>query len=250
MAKTCRSILSGALGYALRHDAVQFNAARGTTPLSAKPKRSPRALTDEERAAWLARLENDAVAMRKDLPDLCKVMLGLGVRVGEALALTWDEIDLDGVDLVVGGQQIRVATAKIEWTLVRVKGVGLVRKSAKTSAGARTSALSPSLTELLRRRKAGSVDSVDALRASAPTSSGGSVDFVDALAGARPVFPDALGGWRDPSNTRRDIRNVRGGEEFAWVTATPSARPRPAGWMRRGSRPGRSPTSSATPGRP
>ena len=39
-------------------------------------------------------------------------------------------------------------------------------------------------------------------------------------AGSRgPLFPDSLGGWRDPSNTSRDLRNARGSEEFAWVTS-------------------------------
>jgi integrase len=34
-----------------------------------------------------------------------------------------------------------------------------------------------------------------------------------------PVFPDAVGGWRDPSNTRRDLRSARGTDGFAWVTS-------------------------------
>jgi len=33
-----------------------------------------------------------------------------------------------------------------------------------------------------------------------------------------PVFPDTLGGWRDPSNTRRMFRDARGTNGFAWVT--------------------------------
>lgn len=34
-----------------------------------------------------------------------------------------------------------------------------------------------------------------------------------------PVFPDTLGGWRDPSNTIRALRPPRGSEGFAWVTS-------------------------------
>jgi hypothetical protein len=34
-----------------------------------------------------------------------------------------------------------------------------------------------------------------------------------------PVFPDTLGGWRDPSNTRRALRGARGSDGFAWVTS-------------------------------
>jgi integrase len=33
------------------------------------------------------------------------------------------------------------------------------------------------------------------------------------------VFPDAVGGWRDPSSTSRDLRNTRGSAGFAWVTS-------------------------------
>ena len=41
-------------------------------------------------------------------------MLATGVRIGEALAVAWDDVDLDG-RLVV-----------IEHTIIRVKGQGLV----------------------------------------------------------------------------------------------------------------------------
>jgi integrase len=40
-----------------------------------------------------------------------------------------------------------------------------------------------------------------------------------AVGGRGPVFPDSAGGWRDPSNTSRDLRNARGSAEFAWVTS-------------------------------
>jgi len=37
--------------------------------------------------------------------------------------------------------------------------------------------------------------------------------------GAGPLFPDSVGGWRDPSNLSRELREARGGGEFAWVTS-------------------------------
>lgn len=37
--------------------------------------------------------------------------------------------------------------------------------------------------------------------------------------GRGPAFPDSEGGFRDPSNTSRDLREARGSEEFAWVTS-------------------------------
>lgn len=42
------------------------------------------------------------------------------------------------------------------------------------------------------------------------------------MAGARldqPVFPDVLGGFRDPANVRRELREARGEEELAWITS-------------------------------
>ena len=34
-----------------------------------------------------------------------------------------------------------------------------------------------------------------------------------------PVFPDAIGGFRDPANVRRDIRDARGDDALAWITS-------------------------------
>jgi integrase len=42
------------------------------------------------------------------------------------------------------------------------------------------------------------------------------------LTGARleqPLFPDLLGGFRDPANVRRELREARGEESLAWVTS-------------------------------
>ena len=34
-----------------------------------------------------------------------------------------------------------------------------------------------------------------------------------------PVFPDSLGGFRDPANVRRDILDARGEDALAWITS-------------------------------
>jgi integrase len=39
-------------------------------------------------------LRADEKAVRKDLPDLSLFMLAAGVRIGEALALIWVDVDL------------------------------------------------------------------------------------------------------------------------------------------------------------
>ncbi|MBV9058103.1 MAG: tyrosine-type recombinase/integrase, partial [Pseudonocardiales bacterium] len=99
------------------------------------------------------------------------------------LAVAWDAVNLEA------------ATVEISYTVVRVKGQGLLRKSTKTAAGTRVLPLPLSTVAMLRRRlRAGRI-------------------------GTTPVFPDSRGGWRDPTNTSRDLRNARGTEEFAWVTS-------------------------------
>jgi integrase len=99
-------------------------------------------------------------------------MLATGVRIGEALAVAWDNVDLDG-RLVV-----------IEHTIIRVKGQGLVRKTTKGLAGERTLRLPGFAMGMLRRRRQDSD-------------------------GRGPVFPDARGGWRDPSNASGSLRAAR-----------------------------------------
>jgi integrase len=50
-----------------------------------------------------------------DLPDLSLLMLATGCRIGECLAIGWDEVDLNG------------AMVDVCWRLVRRTGVGLLR---------------------------------------------------------------------------------------------------------------------------
>ena len=41
------------------------------------------------------------------------------------------------------------------------------------------------------------------------------------MTGARldqPLFPDVLGGFRDPANVRRKLREARGNEASEWIT--------------------------------
>jgi integrase len=90
LAKTCRSVISGVMGLAVRYGAITSNPVREVERIEVVTKKSPRALSDEEIAAWLAQLRADEKAVRKDLPDLSLFMLATGVRIGEALALMWD----------------------------------------------------------------------------------------------------------------------------------------------------------------
>ena len=182
-AKSCRSVISGVMSSAVRHGAVTVNPVREVQPIDARPARAPRALSPLERTQLLAQLSADPRAQRRDLPDLVFFMLATGVRIGEALGVMWSEVDLDA------------GTVEISSTMIRVKGEGLLRKETKTRSGERTLVVPWSATEVLRRR----------------FMSGARLD--------QPVFPDTRGGFRDPNNVRRELREARGAGDLYWVTS-------------------------------
>ena len=103
--------------------------------------------------------------------------------IGEAIGVDWSSIDLDH------------ATVEIDYKVMRVKGRGLQRvRRTKSDAGHRTLPLPVFAVHMLERRAAAS-------------------------GGTGPLFPDSRGGWRDPSNVSRELREARGSGEFAWVTS-------------------------------
>jgi integrase len=77
-------------------------------------------------------------------------------------------------------------TVDVCWKLVRRTGVGLLRLPSTKSGkkGERTVPLPSWAVTMLKERRNVAVD------------------------GAEPLFPSALGGWRDPSNVRRAWRQV------------------------------------------
>ena len=140
--RTCRSIVSGVMGLAVRHGAVVANPTRELERLSTQPKRRPRSLTDDERARWFAALAEDEVAKRQDLFDLSAFLLATGLRIGEALAVVWREVDLDSGELGITS------------TLLRITGKGLIRKPTKSAAGERVLVLPNWCVAILRTRAA------------------------------------------------------------------------------------------------
>ncbi|MGH3755438.1 MAG: tyrosine-type recombinase/integrase [Pseudonocardiaceae bacterium] len=168
-------VISGMMRFAARHGAVTVNPVREVGRIEGTPRHKPKSLTAGERQQWLDALEASEPAQVWDLPDLSLMMLATGCRIGECLAIGWDEIDLDQ------------ATVEICWRLVRRRGAGLLRL-ASTKTGHSGERLIPlpswAMTMLTKRRLA-------------------------ITPGVQPVFPDSLGGWRDPSNVRRVWRHVR-----------------------------------------
>lgn len=181
--KSSRAVLSGILGYAARMGALHSNPCRDLSKIPGGRKRQPRAMTKVERNDWLDKMTADAKAARWGIPDLTRFMLSTGCRIGEALAVSWDEVDLDA------------GTVAICWHLVRVTGEGLLRMpGAKSDAGDRLLKLPRWAVDVLMHRRV-------------------------AEDSGYPVFPDSLGGWRDPSNTMRVLRQSRDEAGFSWVTS-------------------------------
>jgi integrase len=174
-ARTAKIVISGVMRCAARHGAVTVNPVREVGRIDSTPARQPRSLTAEERTQWLDAVEAEEKSRRWDLPDLTRMMLATGCRIGECLAIGWTEVDLESEEV------------DIAWHLVRETGVGLTRKISTKSGkkGERLVPLPGWAVTMLKRRRAAIGDGVE------------------------PVFPDSLGGWRDPSNVRRVWREVR-----------------------------------------
>lgn len=180
-AKLCRTVLSGVCGWLVRQGVLPANPVRDLTRLELDRDRTARALNEVQVQEWLALLDADEYARRHDLPELARFMLATGIRLGEALGVTWADLDLtDGV-------------VEIRRTIVRVKGQGLVAKGVKSRASVRRLVLPGWGVDLLRARRV-------------------RLGLFDG-----PVFPDSQGGWRDRSNVGKAFRRVRGGTEFDWV---------------------------------
>lgn len=192
LTKTVRTVLNGIIGCAIRNGALDRNPMRDVSRIPGGQPKLPRALTPAERDEWIAKMEADEVACYRDLPDLTRFQLATGCRIGEVLALSLDELDIDN------------KLVHVRYTLYRVKGLGLVRGPTKTRAGERTLTLPGWAVDMVIRRG-------ERLGWSGP---------LFPAPGRRPGKPGPPGGgWRDPSNTLRDLREARERAGFGWMTS-------------------------------
>lgn len=207
-AKTAKSVLSLVLAMATRHGALDANPVRDVARISTGRKARPRALTRDEEAAMLEKVAGDERAVELDVPELVEFLDGTGMRIGEALAVRAEVVDLDAGVLEVCA------------TVARLKGKGTVLQlRPKTEAGWRVIALPGHLVELCRRRMAMTWPHADREIV---------VITADGEEERRPagdvglLFPGLFGGARNPSNANRDVKDVLArvdAERFGWVTS-------------------------------
>jgi integrase len=130
-------------------------------------------LEEDEREAWFELLQQDEGAVRADLVDLCKFMLATGERIGEALAVTWKDVNRE------------TGQINCSYQVQRLKGHGLIRRRVKSAAGERVLVLPQWALEM-----------VLAL-------------WNEGISPGSPVFPDSKGGFRDPHNVQHALWNAR-----------------------------------------
>ena len=181
-AKLCRSVLSGVCGWLVRQGGLSNNPVRDLTRIEVEDAKTARALTAAQVRKWLAALDASEHARRHDLPELARFMLATGLRVGEAVGVTWADVDLDN------------GVVQVERTIVPVSGQGLVAKRVNAKASDRRLVLPRWCVDMLKARRV-RLQGFDG-----------------------PVFPNSRGGWRDRGNVGKAIRKVRAETEFDWLT--------------------------------
>ncbi|WP_162850702.1 tyrosine-type recombinase/integrase [Amnibacterium kyonggiense] len=169
-AKTCRSVLSGMFGVAVRSDVLRSNPISAVESPRRKVTHASMAIPLDGVPAFLETIRADERLRELDISDLFEFMLFTGCRIGEALALRWSHVDLDA------------ATVTFAATAVRTKERGLeIQEHGKTDTSNRIISVPLEVLELLQRREHS----------------------------AEVVFPSLSGKLRDTNNTEADWRANR-----------------------------------------
>lgn len=145
-AKTCKTVLSGMFRIAVKNGAVNHNPVleldRVKRPEDVEERKADAIPLDGLRTVF-ASIETIPALVRNDEVDLCRFMVGAGLRVSEACGLQWDCVDFDTGEI------------RVERQAERVKREGMrVVPRVKTPASKRRIHIPKATVELLAARKA------------------------------------------------------------------------------------------------
>lgn len=191
-ARHSKIVLTGILGLAVRHDALHSNPIRNVGPIKIAAK-NVRALSVKDvlelrRAIqkWQDDPDHEGRPRGSDLVDVLDIFLATGARIGEVLAIRWQDVDL----------QAEPPAITISGTVIMEKGRGTYRQNhPKTKAGFRTVKLPPFAGHTLKRKFFAEQPKPDDM-----------------------LFPSSTGAVRSPHNFRRQWRDARAGTGYEWVT--------------------------------
>ncbi|MHA7862065.1 tyrosine-type recombinase/integrase [Tessaracoccus sp. Y36] len=141
--RQARSILKQAFDMAVRHRDVHLNPVTSAVPLKKSALRV-KAMTEGQARTLLGSIPPGEHQTRARV----SLALTLGLRQGELLALTWDDIVLDGPE-----PQLQVRA-----TLQRQTGRGLVRVEPKTERSRRSIRLSDGQVKILKAHRAAQLE--------------------------------------------------------------------------------------------
>lgn len=140
-AKSCRTVMSGMFGLAVRADACRTNPIAGIERIRKGPSQAATALPPTAVADFIASVRSDPELIRQDLGDLLAFMVLTGCRMGEALGLRWSHVDLAAAKVTFDG------------TVVRLPGQGLLLQDhGKTAASTRTISVADQVVKILAGR--------------------------------------------------------------------------------------------------
>jgi integrase len=126
-AQNARAVLSGMMGLAARSDAVKANPVRELASVESSGEKGALSIPLVELPALLDAVRGDDRLREIDMVELIELMAGTGLRIHEACALRWDDVELE-------------------------TGVISVRKS-KTTAGVRRIQVPAAVTGMLVGRR-------------------------------------------------------------------------------------------------
>jgi len=134
--KEVRAVLNGAINEAILSNKIQFNPVSGVK-LPQKPKVKP-TYFDATEAQMILQKASERGELARWL-----IAIQLGLRQGECLGLSWEDLDLDS----------EAPSLTVNKTLSRVTGKGLILDTPKTDSSVRTIPLTPTVVFVLKEHK-------------------------------------------------------------------------------------------------